>query len=171
MHMILLKFKLVSVLPFGSLLEIEILKCKVNTISRSLATYVAIKPSDSVHYLLGTKLYIPSTRSAHAAVIKFEQFYISDWLSVLADIIIDYQLLYYVYGTYSIQACTIFVHTHTHTHTCHTHTSTQSSIKDYIGYFEPLVVLALRQFSYTSSLLLQQRVLFLLVQLLHLKVV
>jgi len=45
-----------------------------------------------------------------------------------------------------------------------------SSIKDYIGYFEPLVVLALRQFSYTSSLLLQQRVLFLLVQLLHLKV-
>jgi len=107
-------------LPFGSLLEIEILKCKVNTISRSLATYVAVKPADSVHYLLGTKLYIPSTRSAHAAVIKFEQFYISDWLSVLADIIIDYQLLYYVYSTYSIQACTIFVHTHTHTHT-HTH--------------------------------------------------
>ena len=77
--------------------------------------------------------------------------------------------------TVRIQACTIFVHTcthtHMHTHTCHTHTSTQSSIKDYIGYFETLVVLALRQFSYTSSLLLQQRVLFLLVQLLHLKVV
>lgn len=46
----------------------------------------------------------------------------------------------------------------------------QSSIKDFIGYFEPLVVHALNQFSYTSSILLQQRVLFLLVQLLHLKV-
>lgn len=46
----------------------------------------------------------------------------------------------------------------------------QSEIKDYITYFEPLVIYALNQFPYTSSLLLQQRVLFLLVQLLHLKV-
>lgn len=70
MHMIQLKIKFVSVLPFGSLLEIEILKCKVNAISRSLATYVAVKPADSVHYLLGTRLYIPSTRSAYVALIK-----------------------------------------------------------------------------------------------------
>ncbi|KAL5499651.1 hypothetical protein EMCRGX_G011104 [Ephydatia muelleri] len=45
-----------------------------------------------------------------------------------------------------------------------------SAVKDYLGYFEPLVVDAMNQFSYTSSVLLQQRVLFFLVQLLHLKV-
>lgn len=45
-----------------------------------------------------------------------------------------------------------------------------SAIKDYLTYFEPLVVDAMAQFSYTSSVLLQQRVLFFLVQLLHLKV-
>ena len=48
--------------------------------------------------------------------------------------------------------------------------SLQSEIRDYIAYFEPLVVYALNQFPYTSSLLLQQRVLFLVVQLMHLKV-
>ena len=46
----------------------------------------------------------------------------------------------------------------------------KSSVKDYIGFFEPLVVHAVQQFSYTSSILMQQRVLFLLVQLLQLKV-
>ena len=50
------------------------------------------------------------------------------------------------------------------------HTHTQSSIKDYIGFFEPLVIMAVKQFPYTSSSLLQQRVLFLIVQLLQLKV-
>ena len=46
----------------------------------------------------------------------------------------------------------------------------QSSVKDYIAYFEPLVVSVVKRFPYTSSHLLQQRTLFLLVQLLQLKV-
>lgn len=46
----------------------------------------------------------------------------------------------------------------------------QSSVKDYIAYFEPLVVSVVKKFPYTSSHLLQQRTLFLLVQLLQLKV-
>ena len=54
MHMIQLKFQYYLLAAF---LEIEILKCRVNTISQSLATYVAVKLADSVHYLLGTRLY------------------------------------------------------------------------------------------------------------------
>jgi hypothetical protein len=45
-----------------------------------------------------------------------------------------------------------------------------SSVKDYIAYFEPLVVSVVKRFPHTSSNLLQQRTLFLLVQLLQLKV-
>jgi hypothetical protein len=45
-----------------------------------------------------------------------------------------------------------------------------SSVKDYIGYFEPMVVNVVKRFPHMSSLLLQQRTLFLLVQLLQLKV-
>lgn len=51
-----------------------------------------------------------------------------------------------------------------------THSCSQSSVKDYIGYFEPLVVSVVKHFPQTSSILLQQRILFLLVQLLQLKV-
>lgn len=46
----------------------------------------------------------------------------------------------------------------------------QSSVKDYIAYFEPLVVSVVKKFPFSSSHLLQQRTLFLLVQLLQLKV-
>ena len=46
----------------------------------------------------------------------------------------------------------------------------QASVKDYIAYFEPLVVNVVKRFPHTSSHLLQQRTLFLLVQLLQLKV-
>ncbi|XP_019850343.1 PREDICTED: huntingtin-like isoform X2 [Amphimedon queenslandica] len=45
-----------------------------------------------------------------------------------------------------------------------------SSIKDYLTHFEPLIVSSLQLFTYTSSLLIQERVLFMMVQLLHLKV-
>jgi huntingtin len=45
-----------------------------------------------------------------------------------------------------------------------------SSIKDYLVYFENLVVSSIHLFSQTSSLLIQERVLFMMVQLLHLKV-
>ena len=46
----------------------------------------------------------------------------------------------------------------------------QSSVKDYISHFEPLVVRVVKTFPSTSSHLLQQRALFLLTQLLQLKV-
>ena len=46
----------------------------------------------------------------------------------------------------------------------------QSSIRDYLVHFEPLVVETLKIFSTTSSITLQERCLFLMVQLLFLKV-
>ena len=46
----------------------------------------------------------------------------------------------------------------------------QSFIRDYLVHFEPLVVETLKIFSSTSSIVLQERCLFLMVQLLHLKV-
>lgn len=45
-----------------------------------------------------------------------------------------------------------------------------SSIKNYLQHFEPLVIAAIQLFANTSSLLTQERVLFMMVQLLHLKV-
>ena len=48
--------------------------------------------------------------------------------------------------------------------------TSQASIKEHIRHFEPLVVSAMKQFSSTTSLLLQERTLFLVVQLLHLRV-
>ena len=49
-------------------------------------------------------------------------------------------------------------------------TSLQAIVKEHIKHFEPLVVSAMKQFSSTTSLLLQERTLFLVVQLLHLRV-
>ena len=48
--------------------------------------------------------------------------------------------------------------------------SSQAIVKEHIRYFEPLVVSAMKQFSSTTSLLLQERTLYLVVQLLHLRV-